>query len=379
MLAIGGRCTVNTTMTGRGIVRTGDLSGLKRALARARDGEKLTVAYLGGSVTQGAGAGRQELCYASRVTAWLAERYPLSRTSMINAGIGATTSQYGAARVQEDVLARRPDIVLVEYAVNDPQTELFAETFEGVVRRILSAPWKPALLVLYNVCYDTGDSAQELHERIAAHYNLPAVSVRDSVYRDIAEGKLTESSLTADHLHPNDLGHEYIAQIVEGLLMKAEEAPLYGSATEELLPAPVTPNGYERARRYRNDTEGVVTVGFVADETVPLGIWDCFRGGYTGRRPGDAVTVPVEGRRITIAYRKTVKRPAPKARVTVDGTDCGELDAAFMETWGDLLALQTIYEGTQSARRTVRVEITQGDDGTGRCASFDLIGIICAD
>ena len=40
-----------------------------------------------------------------------------------NAGIGGTTSEFGAARVGTDLLEERPDFVIVEFSVNDESTE----------------------------------------------------------------------------------------------------------------------------------------------------------------------------------------------------------------------------------------------------------------
>lgn len=47
---------------------------------------------------------------------WLAEKvFPNTEFDYVNAGIGATDSQFGAARVQEDLLQRLPDLVFVEF------------------------------------------------------------------------------------------------------------------------------------------------------------------------------------------------------------------------------------------------------------------------
>jgi lysophospholipase L1-like esterase len=56
----------------------------------------------------------------------------------VNAGIGDTDSQYGALRVQRDVLSYNPDLVVVEFAVNDNAGALGqllnGDTYEGLVR-----------------------------------------------------------------------------------------------------------------------------------------------------------------------------------------------------------------------------------------------------
>ena len=68
----------------------------------------------------------------------------------INAGIGATGSLIGVHRAQRDVLDFSPDIVFVEFAVNDSNLPEDHKAYESLLRRILSAPKKPALILLFS-------------------------------------------------------------------------------------------------------------------------------------------------------------------------------------------------------------------------------------
>nr|MCR5108787.1 hypothetical protein [Lachnospiraceae bacterium] len=109
----------NFTIDTKGLINRGNLSRLKSFLSKASIGFDTSIAFIGGSITQGAVAGGDELCYAKRVFDHLSQCYPNSHFTYINAGIGATTSQFGAARVYEDVLKYDPDLVFIEYSVND--------------------------------------------------------------------------------------------------------------------------------------------------------------------------------------------------------------------------------------------------------------------
>lgn len=59
------------------------------------------------------------------------------------------------------------------------------ETYEGLVRKILSSKPQPALMLVHNVCYNNGSSAQLVHSRIAKHYNIPSVSMQSTLYKAI--------------------------------------------------------------------------------------------------------------------------------------------------------------------------------------------------
>ena len=187
---------------------------LKACIQKAERGEELTLAFFGGSITQGSLATAPENTYACRVFRWWQERFPKAKLHYVNGGIGGTTSHFGVARAAEDLLMYEPDFVVVDFSVNDDenQPEFFSETYEGLLRRILSWPSEPGVVVLNNVFYDTGVNCQDFHNRIADYYGVPHVSIRDSIYQRMKNGEFTREELTPDGLHPNDKGHGLVAE-----------------------------------------------------------------------------------------------------------------------------------------------------------------------
>ena len=111
----------------KGIVSRGSWAAIQKCMLRAAAGYPITVGFLGGSITQGSLATKPENCYAYRVYRWWQETFPLSEITFINAGIGGTTSQFGVARVEEDLLTFQPDFVLTEFSVNDENNVHFQE------------------------------------------------------------------------------------------------------------------------------------------------------------------------------------------------------------------------------------------------------------
>ncbi len=350
-----------------GFVNKGDQSKIRSVMRRAEAGEPITVAFLGGSITQGSLSSTPDLCYASRVYAWWKESFPNSEITCINGGIGATDSQFGCARVAEDVLRYEPDMVQVEFAVNDDCNEHFLETCEGVVRQVLSALYPdgrtPALMLMYNVRYDNGASAELMHSKIARHYDLPAVSMRSTIYPLLLSGELENRDITPDDLHPNDAGHELVASVITYSLDEIRAADLPEPAKKS-LPAPLTEDRYESYHRYRNNNSADilrVCEGFTADGEPQSGITDIFRNGWTAAEKGAYMEFELEAKVIGLQYRRTIQLPAPVATVTVDGNTEKTfiLDANFDETWGDKLCLMTVLESEEKSRHTLRVELTE--------------------
>ena len=83
------------------------------AKLKSKHTDSLTIAFIGGSITEAQNG------YRDQTIAWLQQKYPQKVIKQINAGIGGTGSSLGVYRINEQVLAHKPDLVFVEFAVND--------------------------------------------------------------------------------------------------------------------------------------------------------------------------------------------------------------------------------------------------------------------
>lgn len=357
-----------------GILNRGNLTRLKGFMNRAAKGERLTVGFIGGSITQGFSATDPGKCYAARTVAWLRKIYPNTEFAYVNAGIGATDSQFGAARVQEDLLQRLPDLVFVEFSVNDHSTPHFCETYEGLVRQIYGSASAPAMVLIHNVYYDTGKSAAYYHAQVGRHYDLPCISMQNSIYPAVAAGRLPAEKITADFLHPNDLGHEFMASVITNFLEKVIHDKT--QEPQEIFPAPLTENAYEHCVRlqYSNSTPGKSV--FVEDMTPQRDITDIFRNGWSAGEKGAYLEFAFRGTGAAVQYRRVKDGPAPIATAVVDEnpeTAC-VLDGTFDETWGDKMQLTTVAEHLPYGEHRVRIELTETHENDK--AGFYLVSLI---
>lgn len=358
----------------RAISNAGNNYRLKQLMKRAEKGETIKLAFLGGSITQGSVATRPELCYAYRVYEWWQKTFPKATFEYINAGIGGTTSQFGVARVPEDVLAYEPDFCIIEFSVNDTSDEHHMETYEGLVRRVYGNATNPAVLLVHNVCYDTGYTAQFVHSRVARHYDIPSVSMHQTIIEAILTGKVANREITPDDLHPNDKGHELVARVITSGLESIMAADMDEEPAN--MPAPMTANAYEDSTRFRNINSTPVLNGFVADTTPQNHITECFRYGWTAGKVGDSITFKVKGSCIGVQFRKSVKLPAPIAEIVIDNDPSTKmiLDANFDETWGDKLELYTVVEHIDNSEHEVKITITEAHENDA--APFYLVSVI---
>lgn len=359
----------------KGWVNRGNLHRLKELMKRAERGDRITLAFIGGSITQGSVSTQYTNCYAYLVYNWFVRRFPKTAFTYVNAGVGGTTSQFGAARVEDDVLLYKPDFVIIEFSVNDDNTELYQETYEGLVRRVYGNVYEPAVLLVHNVLYDTGISAEEKHRAVGAHYELPSVSMKTTIYPEIMSGVIPNREITPDDLHPNSSGHELVAEVITDCLDKiymdrwADEPAL-------VMPEPLTANAYEHARRYQNYNCDAICKGFTADQTLQKYVNDMFRHGWTASEQGAGITFEVTGTEIAVQYRKSVNQPAPIAVVVVDGDEkhAVRLDANFEETWGDCLYIDTVTH--HIAHGVHKVEIRLVETHENDAVPFYLVSVI---
>lgn len=353
------------------------MTRLKNLMKRAANGESLVIGFLGGSITQGSLSSTPKNCYAYLVYEWWKKSFPNAAFSFVNGGIGGTTSHYGGARAWKDVLCYRPDIVTVDFSVNDDANEFFEETYEGTLRRLLAAPSSPAVVVLNNVFYDTGKNAQDYHNRIADHYGIPHVSIKDTVYPDVESGKIVRADITPDNLHPNDKGHRLVAEeickLLDSIKAEVEEETIAGeniegksTKTEEsiLLPAPLTENAYEHSRLIQIQDNEAILDGFLVDPIEKKGMLDIFKNGWTAAHTNDKISFEIECSCLAVQYRKSVQQPVPKAKAVIDGDEAHAviLDGNFTEDWGDCLYLEPLLHHAEKKVHRIEITVTDAKD-----------------
>ena len=213
-------------MLGKSLMQVGNNVRLKRAMEKAKKGEDVTIAFIGGSITQGAGAiPIHTQCYAYKTFEGfcrLMGKTTQENIHYVKAGVGGTPSEFGMLRYERDVLREgsvEPDIVVVEFAVNDEGDETKGECYDSLVRKIWNGPGQPAVILLFAV-FANDWNLQDRLSPVGRAYDLPMVSTLDTVveqfYKKPGEGKVvSKNQFFYDSYHPSNIGHTIMA---DGLL-----------------------------------------------------------------------------------------------------------------------------------------------------------------
>ncbi len=240
----------------------------------------LTIVAFGDSTT----APRQgvEKVYPQRLEELLAARG--YQAKVVNAGVGGNTTAAAVERYQNDVIAHRPDMVIIQFGLNDSAVDvsegkqtprlalhLYERNLNNLlrdlawrsVRVILMTPnpmlWTDARKARYSgPPYDHDDrwGANPLNQhyaaavrRIADAHDVPLVDVyRFFETYDAVEGQSAED-LMSDGAHPNDRGHAIIAALLAGAIDQQRQADddlaTVGFGDDlQILHTPAPPRGY---------------------------------------------------------------------------------------------------------------------------------------
>ncbi|WDI43852.1 GDSL-type esterase/lipase family protein [Bremerella sp. P1] len=214
--------------------------GLGNVLAKLEAGETVRVAYLGGSITAANG-------WRVKTTAWLKEKYPDATIEEIHAAIGGTGSDLGVFRLERDALRHKPDLLFVEFAVNDggASPDRIWKAMEGIVRQTWETNPKTDICFVYTyrVNYEEplrkGECPQAASamELLADHYGIPSVNFAKKIVELESDGKLTFQSdqpeegkihFSKDGVHPLDAGHEIYTEVLANAIqqMAADAHPV---------------------------------------------------------------------------------------------------------------------------------------------------------
>ena len=342
-------------MVDRSLLSVGDMTRMSDVFQKAQNGEDITVAYIGGSITEGYNAGTTEF-YAKTCTDLLQGYFPDITVTGVNAGISGTPSLLGNLRLERDVLSADPDIVFVEFAVNDGQEADYKNAYESLVRTLLTQENDIAVVLLFTVL-DSGYTCQEHMSKIGANYDLPMISVHDSVYEEIEAGRMTWQDYSNDQSHPNAYGHKCITDFVDNYYQKVLPvvAENVGEVSKE-LPDPVFSAKYMNMHYMDSATmDGVELDGFEQYDT-----HGSFHNGWMYRgTDGGSMKFTVECSVLEMVFKANNSDKYGTADIYVDGEKVKSVVSNMSDGWNNPVTAYLI-DNDSSAEHTVEIRMEGG-------------------
>jgi len=189
------------------------LSNIKQKI---KNREPIKIAFMGGSITAGAIAVPVSEKFSTKLCADLSLTFGVP-IEEINISWGSTSSCLGVFRFDEEVLPRNPDLLIVEYAVND--WEIYSMVaYENLIQKAI---FRNIPIIALFTMTDKGWNKQAYEELICKNYNIPAISYRDAYYPLVENGTLKWNDIAADYVHPNNNGHRLIDYLLYDYIFKS--------------------------------------------------------------------------------------------------------------------------------------------------------------
>jgi acyl-CoA thioesterase-1 len=196
---------------------------LPRTALRLVRHETLTVVTLGSSSTEGIGASAPDKTYPSRFAASVHERLPTQPVRVLNKGVGGETAAQMAARLDRDVLAERPDLVIWQLGTNTVLRDEAIAPIKSVVEDGLERLREAGIdVVLMDLQYAPAVLAHPDYRDMEHALSLLAKENGVGLFRRFAVMRYWQRAeqldfaemLAPDLLHQNDLSYGCIGQLL---------------------------------------------------------------------------------------------------------------------------------------------------------------------
>ena len=207
-------------------------------------GSNIANRYLeyGDSITDGDGSSDQD-GYRGRLERRLIPQ--LNRANVFNNGVGGTTSIDGSERIGRSLASFRPAYTLILYGTNDwnqgacnsdISTCFTAREIQFMVRAAKAAGSLPIVstIIPANTGFDSrappdrNIRVEQMNSQIRMVCASEGVPVAESYNAIMREAGSNLRSLYVDHVHPNDRGHDLIAQSFFEAITRASASAAFG-------------------------------------------------------------------------------------------------------------------------------------------------------
>lgn len=312
-------------------------NGIVNTINKLRNGEEVTIAFFGGSITEQNG-------WRPKTLDWIKAQYPDAKIKEIDVSLSGTGADLAACRVETEALVYDPDLIFFEYAVNGGTSE----NAEGFVRQILKKDPTIDICFVYTLTTDSVNgykngipsNYEKAYELVAEYYGIPSVSFGYQIADLHTQGKLTLKASTpengkilfsSDGIHPTMDGSILYAGAVARALATMDKHTVTKEFVHDLK-EPLFKENWEGAKAYdmsvatfdgewteltHNGTD--YGEGYPYQGASVSGYYDVFPKLMGSKTPGASFTVKFVG--TTIGVFDLGGPYSGQFKVTIDGAE----------------------------------------------------------
>ncbi len=363
-------------MIERSLLSSGNNFRMKKVMEKAAKGEEVTVAYIGGSITEGAGASTYKNCYAYQSWLSFSEKFGKDNgknIKLVNAGMGGTPSALGIIRYDRDVTdygKTVPDIVFIEFAVNDYQEPTNGEAYESMVRKVLNQPNQPAVVLVFSV-FKTKWNMQDFYQPLGDFYDLPMISIKDAVVPELETGRITEEEFFSDEYHPKDFGHQIMKDCI-GFYFDAVAASIPSDSDAAVTDKTLFGNAYEELKMLDAGIQEKEIIlekgGFSGNDKELVGLYYAperrsFPDNWKHEKDGEkeSFSMTLNCKNLLMAYKVSSRDSFGEAEVYIDGEKIGSYNGHQENGWNNPITVVLLKE-EQAAEHRIEIKMAKGNE-----------------
>lgn len=339
------------------------------------DTKPITVGFVGSGAMAGEGVEYMKDAYPFAIRRWFADHYNSDNFKFLFTGVSHADSMYGAHAVTYDVLKYKPDIVFVDFSVQDLKNGNSAETFESLIRNIVFSESAPAVIVLSTMNSSCqSDYATELD--IARAYGLPMISMPHSVSSEISTGSFSFSTLTDNGFDLGLTGHAFFGELCTNFLenVRRQLGSISTFAEPSLPSVPMTACRFVNSALL-NNTSRPTKIGSFAKNYLKYNIfghnsWECTKPG------GEPIVFDLNAQHISVCYWRVTDRTGGKMEVYIDGTLAKTLDCDYKDGAEDCAQTDIVYSGDTAALHHVEIKMSPDKNNGSTGERVCLIGML---
>ena len=276
----------------------------------------------------------------------LGKIYPKARTEMINAGISGHTTGAGLARIERDVIARKPHLVAVMFGLNDicqGKPQVYRDNLKTIVGRCRESGAAVVLCTLNSVYPNqrrpmtaVAEYSQIVRD-VAVDLSVPLADCFAAYEKVRSEDPTEWMLLMSEDIHPCMNGHKLYAEVVaEAISGKRVSLADVGPPADSLR--------FTFARLQKNQPVSLIAMP-PYDRIVP----DVLRKLYP-KAHIDVTTWPTEGQSVAALeqWAKGIRKQKPHLVVIAVPVDAAaEPEEAFIRSYYWLLSWSIAYTRAQ--------------------------------
>lgn len=196
----------------------------ERIKEKLKNGENVCFVAFGDSITEGYGVSEG---WPEKLVKELKKKYPESNITLYNKGRSGDTAEDGLFRLENDVVSLSPDIVTINFGINDAFSNVNLTEFEKNLSEMIEnikTTCNCDVLVLTSEILEDEEADKLVRkyydklQKVSKEKQVAFIDIHRIWHQKLREGVDLSSLLISGLDHPNEEGYKIFAKAIADIL-----------------------------------------------------------------------------------------------------------------------------------------------------------------